>query len=87
MQSTEANCVPESSQQRPCLYNAEWSSFSRPEGGTTGPYHRVYSSNVQFSRPARTSRPTSTSTEVSCKLTLCSLWMLSSTSSPRTTLP
>ncbi|MEQ2312847.1 hypothetical protein AMECASPLE_035416, partial [Ameca splendens] len=27
IQSTEANCVPESSQQRPCLYEAEWSSF------------------------------------------------------------
>ncbi|MED6271728.1 hypothetical protein CHARACLAT_023337 [Characodon lateralis] len=24
----EANCVPESSHQRPILYNAEWSSFS-----------------------------------------------------------
>ncbi|KAK5611245.1 hypothetical protein CRENBAI_020074 [Crenichthys baileyi] len=23
----KANCVPESSQQKPCLYNAEWSSF------------------------------------------------------------
>ncbi|MED6249445.1 hypothetical protein ATANTOWER_014203, partial [Ataeniobius toweri] len=66
MQSTEANCFPESSQQRPCLYNAKWSSFSRPEGRTTGPHQRDYSSNVQFSRPTRTSHPTSTATEVSC---------------------
>ncbi|KAK5621980.1 hypothetical protein CRENBAI_013403, partial [Crenichthys baileyi] len=27
LRSTEANCVLGSSQQRPCLYNAEWSSF------------------------------------------------------------
>ncbi|KAK5601633.1 hypothetical protein CRENBAI_022905, partial [Crenichthys baileyi] len=27
VKSTEANCVPESSQQRPCFYNAEWNSF------------------------------------------------------------
>ncbi|MEQ2308109.1 hypothetical protein AMECASPLE_024782 [Ameca splendens] len=27
LRSTEANCVPESSQQRQCLYDAEWSSF------------------------------------------------------------
>ncbi|KAK5611988.1 hypothetical protein CRENBAI_004374 [Crenichthys baileyi] len=33
----------ESSHQRPCLYNAEWSSFSRSEGRTTGPHHRGYS--------------------------------------------
>ncbi|MEQ2289402.1 hypothetical protein AMECASPLE_032587 [Ameca splendens] len=63
MQSTEANCFPESFQQRPCLYNAKWSSFSRPVGRTTGPHHCGYSSNVQFSRPTRTSRPTSTATE------------------------
>ncbi|MEQ2282350.1 hypothetical protein AMECASPLE_039656, partial [Ameca splendens] len=75
-----------SSQQRPCLFNAEWSSFSRAEGRTTGLHRRGNSSNVQFGRP--TAEPLHpTATEVSCKLTLCSLWMLSSASSPRTTFP
>ncbi|MED6290636.1 hypothetical protein CHARACLAT_015191 [Characodon lateralis] len=27
IKSTEANCVPESSQHTTCLYNAEWSAF------------------------------------------------------------
>ncbi|KAK5607873.1 hypothetical protein CRENBAI_009656, partial [Crenichthys baileyi] len=30
--------------------------FFRSEGRTTGPHHRGYSSNMQFSRPGRTSR-------------------------------
>ncbi|KAK5598820.1 hypothetical protein CRENBAI_003924 [Crenichthys baileyi] len=42
----------ESSQQRPCLYDAEWSSFSRSEGRTTGPHHRGYSYNVPTERAA-----------------------------------
>ncbi|MED6259565.1 hypothetical protein ATANTOWER_025359 [Ataeniobius toweri] len=28
VKSRERNCVPESPQQRPCLYNTEWSGFS-----------------------------------------------------------
>ncbi|KAK5603335.1 hypothetical protein CRENBAI_009774, partial [Crenichthys baileyi] len=32
--------------------------FSRSEGRTTGPHHRGYSSNVQFGRSDRASRPT-----------------------------
>ncbi|MEQ2286840.1 hypothetical protein AMECASPLE_006511 [Ameca splendens] len=55
--STEANCVPESSQQRPCLYDAKWSSFSQSEERTTGPHHCGYSSNVQFGRPTERAAP------------------------------
>ncbi|KAK5612600.1 hypothetical protein CRENBAI_010856, partial [Crenichthys baileyi] len=55
LQSTESNCVIESSQQRPCLYNVEWSSLS--QSGTMGPHHRGYSSNVEFGRPTERAAP------------------------------
>ncbi|MED6264460.1 hypothetical protein CHARACLAT_015178 [Characodon lateralis] len=39
VKSRERNCVPESPQQRPCLYNTEWSGFSGlKEGQSTVPH-------------------------------------------------
>ncbi|MEQ2259792.1 hypothetical protein XENORESO_018562 [Xenotaenia resolanae] len=35
----EANCVPENSLQRRCLYEAEWSNFPSLERGQPGPHH------------------------------------------------
>ncbi|MEQ2284264.1 hypothetical protein AMECASPLE_019786, partial [Ameca splendens] len=82
----EANCVKESSQQRPRLYNTEWSSFP---GLKEGQWDRInVATAVMCSLAGRQNEPPHpTATEVSCKLTLCSLWMLPSTSLPRTTFP
>ncbi|KAK5617420.1 hypothetical protein CRENBAI_006368 [Crenichthys baileyi] len=44
VESTEANCVPESSQQRPCLYDAEWSGFPSLKEGQ-------WDRGRQFGRP------------------------------------
>ncbi|KAK5604250.1 hypothetical protein CRENBAI_020523, partial [Crenichthys baileyi] len=60
--------------------------FSQSEGRTTAPHHRGYSSNVQFGRPNRTSRPTPQLRRLAAVNPLFTV-EVSSTSSPRTTFP
>ncbi|KAK5619995.1 hypothetical protein CRENBAI_003811 [Crenichthys baileyi] len=57
MQSTEANCVPGSSQQTTCLYNAEWSSFPSLKEGQRY-RNTARRSACSSARAGRTSCPT-----------------------------
>ncbi|MED6258067.1 hypothetical protein ATANTOWER_002590 [Ataeniobius toweri] len=68
------------SQQRPCLYDAEWSSFPGLKEGQRDRITVVTAVTCSL-EGQQNKLPHPTATEVST-LTLCSLWMLSSTSSP-----
>ncbi|MED6280132.1 hypothetical protein CHARACLAT_007724 [Characodon lateralis] len=85
LRSTEANSIPDSFQQRLCLYNAEWSSFSRYEGSTEVPQYNT-ALRVILPRPAERAPSHSYIGYLQVNPLLCSLWMLSSTSSPWTTV-